>query len=554
VAPSRTFGWVQDAADFKKLRDVVQLFSNIGNSKQVARLDTIINLDPQTWTTLRTRLNQPGFQATHKELIGSDKKLNGLIPALLPGQKKDSHMRAWPSSAFLFWAHALGLLKYNRGQDSYCLTDLGSSLLATTPDSKEETSVFVTGVSSYPPAVRVLTVLNSADRAFTKYEVGEQLGFLGEAGFTSFAQAIIVAAVNAGDAKKSDAEGTADKYARMICGWLVKLGLATAGKSTRTGMSQTEYTIAYPGKALLTKVQGKSKHPAVPQRIYWEMLATKGSDRDYLRNYRLEILRQLSARAKQVELTALHAALVGKGFAESEITLTANLRGLQRIGIRLEERSGGWCLSGPINLDAPAAVVVVAPTIEYAGIEDLRALLIKTPEKYLTLVALSVSGKETGKSREFEVLLMDYLVNALGLPGRLLGGGSKPDGVVHVNTKGVVVDAKSYSGGYPLNTKDQDSMVRYVQECRGRLPKSGNASTWWTVFPVTINDYTYSFVSGSFKSSVTAGLADIANRLDGTRGTALSVRELLETGEKFLTEETSLAERIDALFYEPVGA
>jgi hypothetical protein len=550
---TRTLGWVQDSADFRKLRKVVQLFSCTDNTEEVARIAEMTTLAADKWAPLRKRLEEPNFCATFPELTRDDGK--GLLSALLPGQSEGSCMSGWATYSFAYWAHAFGYLAYSREDGSLSLTPEGGALLATVAESDEEGELFTASIAAYPPAVRILELLEREDRSWTKYELGEEFGFIGEPGFQSFGQKIVVDAFMAGDVPRiSDAEGTADKYSRTICSWLLSLKLISVETGDRTGMRQNEFKIAYKGKRLMNHIRGKSKHPAVAQRVWWEMLATKAPGRDHLRNYRLQILRLLPERAAGITLGDLHAALVDKGFTESDVTLSANLRGLQRIGIRVEESGNVWRLASPLSLDVPEVIETFAANTEYEEVELLRELLIKTPEKYLALIGLSVSGRASGKSQEFEVLLMDYLVNALGLPGRWLGGSYKPDGVVHVDGKGVVVDAKAYSQGYPLLLPDQGRMVRYVQDWRDRYIETGRTVAWWHQFPESIDCYTYSFVSGSFKPSAAAGLADISGRLGGIKGTTLRVRDLLETGERLLAEETSLAERIDALFYDPVAA
>lgn len=546
----RTLGWVQDAADFRKLREVVQLFSHEGNAALLIRLDSKIRLNVSDWATLRKRLGAPDPQISYRELIGSKGKMNGLIPALLPGQSAGRGMSTWASSAFIYWAHVFGFVTYDRASDLFALTDLGKSFLSTTSGTVEETQLLREGLSAYPPAVRLLSILNGEDRAFTKYELGSELGFMGERGFTSYNQKMIVEASRAGEIKNPmDTEGTADKYARMICGWFQKLGLATSERSDRTGITQNEFRITYAGKNLLNHVCGMSRHSAVAQRVCWEMLATKTPGRDYLRSYRFEILRQLTASAIPISSSLFLTALSDRGYIETELTLLSSLRGLQRIGIRVEETSRGWRLAGSVILDGPRNTAVTAPVPELAEIAALRSALKRTPEKYLALIPLSVSGKKGSGGRDFEIMLMEYFIIVLGLPGRWLGGGSRPGGVVHVDHRGVVIDAKSYTNGYPLPTKDQDSMVRYVRECRDRIVRSGEVNAWWHVFPSAVNCFTYAFVSGSFKATAPAGIANIKAHLGGTRGNLLRVRDLLEAGDKFLAEKTPLGERLNELFY-----
>jgi len=108
---------------------------------------------------------------------------------------------------------------------------------------------------------------------------------------------------------------------------------------------------------------------------------------------------------------------------------------------------------------------------------------------------------------------------------------------------------KSYGDGYPLNTSDQDAMIRYVEEWSRRLPKQGCTTGWWSVLPAEVEEYSYAFVSDSFKASVTSGIATITERLGGVHGSALRVHTLLTQGEEFLANGTPDYEMLDTLFF-----
>ena len=68
------------------------------------------------------------------------------------------------------------------------------------------------------------------DSHLTKFEIGQQLGFIGEDGFTSMPQKIFIRSLaNAESRERKNYEsrlgGSSDKYTRMIASWLEKLGL-----------------------------------------------------------------------------------------------------------------------------------------------------------------------------------------------------------------------------------------------------------------------------------------------------------------------------------------
>ena len=66
-----------------------------------------------------------------------------------------------------------------------------------------------------------------------KFFIGNRLGFKDEPGFTSYSEELMLDWIKESENKKeelkirSDVEGTADKYARMICGWLKKVGFVS---------------------------------------------------------------------------------------------------------------------------------------------------------------------------------------------------------------------------------------------------------------------------------------------------------------------------------------
>ncbi len=126
------------------------------------------------------------------------------------------------------WAHALGFITYDSGSDTFFLSPLGQQYI-NTPASAGINSVLEDALLSYPPAVRVLRLL-AAHTHLTKFEIGRQFGFVGENGFTSLPQDLLVrdlqrepsAAIRSQMLSNSD--GTSDKYARMISGWLEQVG------------------------------------------------------------------------------------------------------------------------------------------------------------------------------------------------------------------------------------------------------------------------------------------------------------------------------------------
>ena len=127
--------------------------------------------------------------------------------------------------------------------------------------------------------------------------MGKNLGFIGEDGFTSIPQDVLIMTLATTEDTKernklrTDTEGSSDKYARMIAKWLSKLGLLVqvakevelniGGKNYKEKIGQS-YMITAKGIQSLNKVNGRSRHKKISKNISWEMLATKGTDRNYI--------------------------------------------------------------------------------------------------------------------------------------------------------------------------------------------------------------------------------------------------------------------------------
>ena len=113
--------------------------------------------------------------------------------------------------------------------DTFAITSLGESYAESADGSAEEEEVLTRALLSYPPVMRMLNLLSDGSH-LTKFELGKQLGFVGEDGFTTLPQNILLESLSRlTDSKqknemKTDWDGSADKYARMICSWLISLG------------------------------------------------------------------------------------------------------------------------------------------------------------------------------------------------------------------------------------------------------------------------------------------------------------------------------------------
>lgn len=289
----RTFGWVQDPSDFESLIKVVSIFDNKSEThKELVneKIDRLIEERDGKSHFLEV-LNRIPLKIKYADLVGtsftprSSARCNGIVQATVKGQVRD-FISDWPADNFVRWAQALGFIKYNYFDDSFEITEEGLNLTgAKTIEEKED--ILIDSLLSYPPAVRILNLLSDG-KVKTKFELGKNLGFIGEDGFTSIPQDVLIMTLATTEDTKernklrTDTEGSSDKYARMIAKWLSKLGLLVqvakevelniGGKNYKGKIGQS-YMITAKGIQSLNKVNGRSRHKRISKNISWEMLS-----------------------------------------------------------------------------------------------------------------------------------------------------------------------------------------------------------------------------------------------------------------------------------------
>ncbi|MGN1106651.1 MAG: restriction endonuclease FokI recognition domain-containing protein, partial [Huintestinicola sp.] len=193
----RTFGWVQEAYTISNLKNVVRVFVPDSAINILLKTDKIPRLitDEYHKDDMIAHLNTPKMNIPYTLLKGkgtpkgytrTNAPCSGIIQAVLPGQRKE-YQSDWPADSFLRWAVSIGFLDYDREKDTCSISDLGYKYAVSEDDSKEEKEILTEAFLSYPPVCRILSLLESGN-SMTKFEIGCQLGFVGEAGFTSIPQ------------------------------------------------------------------------------------------------------------------------------------------------------------------------------------------------------------------------------------------------------------------------------------------------------------------------------------------------------------------------------
>ena len=548
----RTFGWVQEAYTLDNLKNVVFVFVPDSRINRLLKTDKIPRLipDKDKREEFIKELDQEEIRIPYTHLKGkgtpkgytrSNAPCSGIIQAVLPGQRKE-YQSDWPADSFLRWAVSIGFLDYDRAADECSLSVLGSQYAKAEEGSEEEEEVLKTALLSYPPVCRVLSLLMKEGH-MTKFEIGAKLGFIGEAGFTSIPQSMIVEGLAAAQEKEEktkllqDTEGTSDKYVRTICSWLISVGWVKKipkeikglyGSGINTEVIPQSYQLTLKGRTICNHITGGSRCRKIPKRVMWDMLATKAADREYLRNRRTHIIMGLEKSA----LTPLQIQeyLKQKGLEEETETILDDLKSLENIGLQIQKTRDTYRITDEITgLLFPETLKSFLPVKSEVSIlkDYLRSHLTHIDHKYLILVDLGFDGTS---DRDYEIQTAQLLTAELSFHGGRLGDTRKPDVCIYYEDNGLIIDNKAYGKGYSLPIKQADEMYRYIEENKERSQLL-NPNCWWNVFGKEVKTFHFAFVSGEF----TGGFRDRLNHISmrsGLKGAAVNSANLLIMAEK----------------------
>lgn len=560
----RTFGWVQDPSDFDALYKVVSSFNE--NSKVYKELTNrkikeLVEERDGRERLLRALSSRP-LKLKYADLVGtafnprSSARCNGIVQATVKGQQRP-FISDWPADNFVRWAQCLGFIKYNYYDDTFEITKTGLSF-SNSEEGIKRNEILEEAILSYPPAVRILNLLEDGIEK-TKFELGQKLGFVGEDGFTSLPQDILIMTLaNEEDTKeknklRTDTEGSSDKYARMIAKWLIKLDLVKQvtkkvtvqiGTNTYTENIGQSYVITTKGIKALNRARGKSKFKRIPKNISWEMLATKGADRDYIRTRRAYIIKILVESQNGLTLEEIRDRLeLIYMMSELFTVVKDDIDGLVNIGLNISMKNGKYYFDDAINdFRIPRIKDETREKSEITIKKDaLREKLDILSHEYLSLLDLSFDSKQ---NRLFEMKVVELLTKECKYEGVHLGGSRKPDGIIYTsnlpNNYGVIIDTKAYSKGYDLPISQVDEMTRYVEE-NNKRDKTRNPNEWWNGFDPNINEFYFSFISGEFKGNIKEKLERIFISTKRA-GAAITIMSLIELANEVKAERMNLEE------------
>ena len=99
----------------------------------------------------------------------------------------------------------------------------------------------------------------------------------------------------------------------------------------------------------------------------------------------------------------------------------------------------------------------------------------------------------------------------------------------------LLIDNKAYQDGYSLDQKQADEMQRYITECQRKDPTL-NTNQWWNIFPATVTNVGFLFVSSAFVGGFQDRLDYITNSTH-MEGGCITAANLLILGEQLLSGE-----------------
>ena len=573
----RTFGWVQDPGKIENLRKTVEIFDRSSSTYQELienRIPALVQEQDERDRFL-SELSRIPLKLKYTDLVGTSFKprskshCNGILQAAIKGQRR-AFIVDWSADNFLRWAHALGFIQFDKSTDRFSITEFGLQYVTTKPGTSDETEILSQAFLSYPPVMRVLNLLADGSH-LTKFEIGKELGFVGEDGFTSLPQNILVRSLCQTEDSKArskmltDWDGTSDKYARMIAGWLKQMGWVTQSEKwavANFGDVQYKYPISQAYSITAAGLQARRRglgtniQSRISKNVYWEMLATKGKDRDYIRTRRALILQGIAEHSCSLE--TLQQQLLNKGFNESETIISDNIMGLKRIGLNIKQEHKGYFLQDTIeNLVIPglSTETTVKDEIQQL-VDECRDLLTHVPHDYLILIPMSFSSRD---NRLFEMKTTELLVDQCGFSGLHLGGANQPDGLIFTQklteNYGVIIDTKAYKAGFNIPASERDKMTRYVSE--NILRNQKHPQKWWKHFPSEINVFKFLFVSGKFIGTYETQLRRISELTQNTRRAAITSFSLLLLAEEIAKQRAdfqSISEMFGRLSKVEVGS
>lgn len=562
--PDRTFGLGQDVStDLLDIVRVPALF--IKNSKIHKELEETrlkqVTLDAgapkEIYDKLLNALSKDYISDSELVSLGSKygrkPYASGLIRAIFDGQRGPA-IKDWPAKNYLAVAVGMGLVDLDYTTDTYHITDLGKEAVALLDknDLDNLRNFMLERLYEYPYAAWLIRVVNTdRNKWYTKFDLGDNFGFIDEPGFSSLPEALYVDAMFEAEYSKnkklksqikSNYESTADKYMRWLAGVLVKYNLLERKKKVYTriidgkeySVSLTSYKVTLQGVRSLNRVNGGSRFSRSIKRVRWEYLAPKVENAPKRKTARALMLKFLSeapngmtAEDMSVKINAINSSL--NSIADQVLD---DAKGLNRLGIeisidnkvlKLKEKLYDFIIPVKNN-----------ETFDSTVADNLKNLILpklkELDHKYLQAIDIAYKRFNTTNHENtlLEVLSADLFTKEMDYHGKHLGGANKPDGFVYDEETGWILDSKAYRDGFAVTAHTTDAMGRYIDQYRDRDDKS----TWWEDFPKDLPQTYFAYVSGFYIGKYQEQLQDFENRKH-MKGGLIEVAKLILLAEKY---------------------
>ena len=555
---NRPRGWIQDSGNIDNLIKVVEIFDNSSEGfSQISRDISKKIKDKKKIKELSLSLsNKKGYlnnpKLKYSSLVGTRTKphiVDSIIQCLIPGQNTRLGIVDWACDNFIRFAYTLGFISHETANDSYSITEDGLEL-SNASKIEEKYDIVKAAFKRYPPVVRILELLfqqfnnEPNNPSLTKFEIGANLGFKGEDGFSTYSINVLIQALNTVENEtekkkiRQNWEGSSDKYARMIASWLLNKNVKWVRKTRkeiRIKLGSDEYSSSFYsyqitplGIDAFRSCRAFSRNKGTVKNVPYEMLATKGVDKEYLRMRRAYILKYISQNRT---LSQIEKFLLDKGIKTTEKSIVDDIENFQRIGLDITASVEKYRLKDkikPIVIPKMVRNSVPNPSDLEKSKQILRNELTCLDHQFLDVLDFSIAG--TKHAVQFEVRIVD-LLNQI-IIAKHLTGGSKPEIIAYspadkpVNC--LLFDSKSYGKGFSIPANERDKMIRYIEEYNSKDIKL-NPNKWWENYKspnYPTEDVVYGFVSSTFIGRFVEQLSYI-NRKTKHNGCAITAESIL---------------------------
>jgi hypothetical protein len=486
------YGWVQNTSNLSTVRDTIDIVPNHG--------------------------------VGHNDLMAIIKQFR-ISHGGLPNRWN------WDARCRIKAIQALGLVKIDRHIQGYDLTELGRKLKACTKSTNirrrlrlltdDEKEIFKRGLLTNPPVIRVLSLLDedrrNSNEGLSKYDIGKNLGFVGDVGFTHIDPYWVVSQ----GLSFNNKEGDADKWARTILSWLTQVGWVNQDGYKEINGKKLAIYKSIPEVERILRYDAKR----IKRNVPIEMLCSQHHSFPKLIQKRRSIILRNLQNAKTS--TQIINDLRRQGLEANEEVFKFEILNLKNAGFSIVESGGYYKLAEKINLD-----IIPIPSVSNA-LNAIEALIQQSVVKYeATIPAKFVDhlirfGCVGDMNREFESIVAEYF-RFLGYDTDYLGQGRgrAPDSIVkykhpshYARSYGLIVDSKSTSGKYNFPVGDKRKMKEYIMRYGPKL------------LAEHIQNHAFLFVSSDFIDDITRHIEEIRSETD-IAGSAIKVIVLLELGNK----------------------